>query len=269
MNRRAHLARLARHVPARAATDPLEDAPARPYVYGAQSYSFRKFSLEDAIRMLGELGLDHMEFCAIHFPCDAAHPGFDEVRSTIRAAGVQVPCFGVERFTADHDDNRRKFELAKALGAGILTADPEPESLASLEALCADYDIRVAIHNHGPGARYDGVADTLRAVEGRSPYLGACVDTGHALRSGQAPEEVIAELGARVLCLHLKDWSAQSNRETAVGEGDMNLEAVARNLHATGFAGPIMLEYEEDPDSPVAGMAHGLAAWRTAVCAVG
>jgi len=87
--------------------------------------------------------------------------------------------------------------LIKTIGAG----DPTPESLKWIERFVKEYDIRIAIHNHGPGARYDKVADTLRAVEGRHPFIGACVDTGHCVRSGERPADVIAALGPKMLAL--------------------------------------------------------------------
>jgi len=166
---------------------------------GAQSYSFRKFDLQGAIACLKELGLDEMEFCAVHFPPDAADPGFENVKAAIKAAGIKVPCFGVEGFGADAAANRKKFEFAKALGVEVLTADPAPEAFDNLDVLCEEFKIKIGIHNHGPGARYDKVADTLKAVEGHSPLIGACLDTGHAIRSSEKPHEVVEQLGDRLL----------------------------------------------------------------------
>ncbi len=231
---------------------------------GVQSYSFRNFSFEGSLKQLEALGLSCMEFCAVHFPPDKDAPGFGTVLKTLRDAGVTVPAFGVEQFTDDVDANRRKFEFAKALGAGILSADPSPESFDNLETLCEEFDIEIAIHNHGPEARYDKVADTLDAVSGRNPKIGACVDTGHALRSSEMPDEVIRRLGERVVLVHLKDWRVGGD-EQILGEGDMDLAGVAKALKEIGFAGPLIIEYENSPDNPVPDMKKGLANWRRAV----
>ncbi len=227
---------------------------------GAQSYSFRRFSFEGSLDQLEALGLRIMEFCSVHFPADPADPGFEKVLATLRARGVLVPCFGVEGFTADRAANRRKFELGRALGVECLTADPEPEAFDSLEELVDEFGIRIAIHNHGPGARYDKAADTLRAVEGRHPFIGACVDTGHCLRSGERPSEVIGALDARVLSVHLKDWKI-GGAETILGEGDADLPGVAETLRAVDFSGPIIMEYENSPEGPVPDMRRGLTLW--------
>ncbi|MFO7974792.1 MAG: sugar phosphate isomerase/epimerase, partial [Candidatus Hydrogenedentota bacterium] len=196
---------------------------------GAQSYSFRKFDTRGAVECLKKLGVDTMEFCAVHFPPNAEDPGFAGIKEMLAAEKVLVPCFGVEDFSADTVANRKKFEFGKALGLRVLTADPAPEAFDNLEELVEEFEIKVAIHNHGPGARYDKVEDTLKAVEGRHPSIGACVDTGHYLRSNEQPHKVIEQLGERVVSVHLKDWIIGGD-EQILGEGDMDLAAVAKAL---------------------------------------
>ena len=234
---------------------------------GAQSYSFRNFDVDGAIRCLRNLGLTQMEFCAVHFPPDPGDTELPAIKNKLATAGVTVPCFGVERFSEDAAANRKKFEFAKALGVEMLTADPAPDALDSLDALCEKFQIKIAIHNHGPGARYDGVANTLKAVEARLPFIGACVDTGHVIRSGEVPHEVIRQLGSRVLALHLKDWK-QGGEEQIVGQGDLDLPKTVEALVDIGFSGPIVFEYELDPEGPVPGMKQGLENWRKAVAGV-
>lgn len=227
---------------------------------GAQSYSFRTFDFEGSIRCLNSLGLSIMEYCSIHFPADASAENFDSIKERLAEAGVLAPCFGVESFTADAAANRKKFEFARALGVEILTADPTPDAFDSLDELCEEFQIKIGIHNHGPGARYDGVQDTLKAVQGRHPYIGACVDTGHAIRSGETPHDVIEQLGERVHSLHLKDWRC-GGEEQVLGEGELDLVKVAQAIKDIHFDGPIVMEYELDPDGPVPGMKKGLENW--------
>lgn len=235
---------------------------------GAQSYSFRKFDTRGAIECLKKLGADTMEFCAVHFPPDAGDPGFARIKEMLAAEKVLVPCFGVEAFTEDAAANRKKFEFGKALGVRVLTADPTPEAFDNLETLVEEFQIKIAIHNHGPGARYDKVSDLLKAVDGRHPSIGACVDTGHYLRSDEQPHEALEQLGDRVLSVHLKDWKTGGD-EQILGEGDMDLVAIAKALLSIRFTGPIVMEYEESPENPVPDMRKGLDNWREAVKAAG
>ena len=231
-----------------------------PYRMGAQSYSFRSFGFDDSIKRLKELGLKYMEYCNVHFPCDASHEGFAQVKQRLHEEGVVTLCYGVEGFSGDAAANRKKFELAKALGAEVLTADPAPDSFDNLDALTEEFGIKIAIHNHGPKARYDTLLDTLNAVKHHSPMIGACVDTGHVIRSGEKPHEVIRQLGPRVLSLHLKDWTV-GGEEQILGRGDMDMDAIARELKVLHFTGPIVMEYENSPENPVPEMKIGLDNW--------
>lgn len=232
-------------------------------VIGSQSYSFRHFKFEEAIKCLKELGLSYMEFCSVHFPPDASDPGFAAVKSKIKEYGVVVPSFGVEGFSADEAANRKKFEFGKELGVQMLSADPTPDSFDNLDKLCEEFGIKIAIHNHGPKARYDKASDTLKAIEKHHAAIGACVDTGHSIRSGEKPHDVILALGSRVHSLHLKDWK-HGGEEQILGEGDMDLLEVAKALKKIGFSGPIFMEYENSPENPVPDMKKGLANWQAA-----
>jgi inosose dehydratase len=227
---------------------------------GAQSYSFRQFDFEGSITCLKQLGVPYIEYCSAHFPPDAGHANFARIKHRLEEDGVKTLCFGVEAFTADEAANRKKFEFARALGIEVLTADPTPDAFDSLDRLTEAFGIRIGIHNHGPKARYDKVQDTLNAVKGHSPLIGACVDTGHVIRSGEQPDEVIRQLGARVISLHLKDWKS-GGEEQILGRGDMDRAAVARELKALRFKGPVVMEYENSPENPVPEMKIGLENW--------
>ncbi len=239
-------------------------APYAGFRMGSQSYSFRNFkNPADAIAKLKELGLINMEFCSVHFPPNAADPNFAKIKELIASSGIKVPNYGVEGFGKDDAANRKKFEFAKALGLEMMSADIEKDAFPGVDKLCHEFNIKLAIHNHGPGARYDKVADTLNAIKGSSEMIGACVDTGHVIRSGEKPHEVVKALGARVLSMHLKDWKFGGPEQT-VGEGDMDLVALAKELKGMKFSGPINLEYEDHPDDPVPFMKKGLENWQKA-----
>lgn len=240
-------------------------APGPAFRLGSQSYSFRKFDTAGALSEVKKLGLHNIEFCSVHFPCSATDPGLPAVQALIKESGINVLSYGVESFTADEASNRAKFEFAKALGIGILTADPLPESFDSLDKLTEEFKIKIAIHNHGPNdERYGHVEKVLAAIKDHSPLIGACVDTGHTIRSGEKPHEVLAALGDRVHSMHLKDWIT-GGEEQILGEGNMDLVAVAKTLKDLKFAGPLMIEYENSPENPGPDMAVGIANWQKAV----
>jgi inosose dehydratase len=230
---------------------------------GSQSYSFRMFKFEDSLRELKRLGLNQMEFCSVHFPPDATDANFETIKKTLADQGITAVSYGVEGFSADEAANRKKFEFAKALGAEILSADPTADSFDSLDKLTEEFGIKIAIHNHGPKARYDKVEDTINAVKDHSPMIGACLDSGHCIRSGEKPHESIEKLGDRLISMHLKDW-VLNGPEKILGEGDLDLPAVAKVLKTLQFKGPLMLEYELTPGNPAPEMIQGLANWAKA-----
>ena len=237
---------------------------------GAQSYSFRKFSFEDSIACLKDLGLNTMEFCAVHFPPDADDENFAHVKATVEAAGVDVACFGVEGFSADDAANRKKFEFAKALGIQVLTADPAPDSFDSLDALCAEFGVKIGIHNHGPGALFDKSDDTLNAVKDHDKRIGACVDTGHYIRSDENPVDVIRKLGDRVFALHIKDDTHKGDKgshNVVIGQANLDVVGVFKALKDIKFPadGSISLEYESNPDNPIEDMKDCLAVARESI----
>ena len=242
-----------------------------------KAFSFRNFTLFEALEQTRALGMTEFEANPgqqlspnhdVGMGPDLSEAERDEVREKAEALGVDIVAFGVVTLTADEAQARPIFEFAHDMGIGILVAHPDLDSFDLLEELVEEFGIKVAIHNHGPESNYDKVADTLAAVEGRHPYIGACVDTGHVIRSQEEPHEVVEALGERVHSLHLKDWE-YGEGETIVGEGDMDLSALANALRAVAFDGPIALEYELQPDNPSPDMAIGLFNWRFAVLQAG
>jgi len=147
------------------------------------------------------------------------------------------------------------FEFAKAAGIPTITADPAPEAFKNLDELVKEFDIRIAIHNHGPKHRYNKVVDVLRAIEGHDERIGACADLGHFIRSAENPVEVIRLLKGRLYGVHLKDFKDMQDATKGVilGKGHLDVPAVVTALVQTGFpkTGALSLEYEENPQNPL------------------
>ncbi len=238
---------------------------------GMQSYSLRKFDVIEAIRKTQELGLNHIEIFPGHFPPESDESRVDQVRAALKESGVALSAYGVVRLGPDEAANRRYFQFARKLGIPSLSADPDPtdETMALVEKLAAEHGIKIAIHNHGPGSRYSTVEDVLKVAEGRNEYIGACVDTGHFLRSGVDPVEAIRRLGKRVHGVHLKDWAGVEGEWPVFGEGKLDMVAVFRSLKEIGFTGFISIEYEAHPDEPMDYLRRCVAAIQEALAKAG
>lgn len=222
---------------------------------GLQSYSLRTFSVEDAIKHAAALGFAHMEFYSGHFSDESNPAEIESMKQTMDAAGMKMLGHGVHKFTTDHDANRKKFVFAKAVGLRCLTADPAPDSFESLDRLVKEFDVRVAIHNHGPRHRYNKAIDVLNACEPYDQRIGACADLGHFIRSGEDAVQVIRLLGSRLYGIHLKDFAEMKDKTRGVilGEGHLDVEGVFAALAHVKFPadGCLSLEYEENEKDPI------------------
>ena len=223
---------------------------------GLQSYTLRGFKVDRAIEMMQSLGLHSVEFFDAHFPVASTDEQIAAMKKSTAAAGIKIMGHGVNPFSKNHDANRRYFEFAKKAGIRNISADPSEDSFDSLDKLCEQYDIRIAIHNHGPGARYDKVTDVLNAVTGHHKNIGACADLGHYIRSAEDPVKVITLLEGRLFGIHLKDFKEQKANTQGVilGKGHLDVEGVFRALKKVNFPadGCLSLEYEENEKDPIA-----------------
>ncbi|MCS7208846.1 MAG: sugar phosphate isomerase/epimerase [Fimbriimonadales bacterium] len=235
-----------------------------PFKMGVQSYSMRKMGLEAMLRATRELGLRYIEAFMAHLPYFTAPDKWGELRQTVAKSGVEVLAYGVVSFGADEKPSRTIFEFAHAMGIPVITADPAPESFRYLPRLCEEFKIRVAIHNHGPGTRYDTIRSVEEALRGQPESIGACIDTAHFLRSGEDPVEAARRFGKRVHAVHLKDVKERT-RYTLLGQGDLNMVEFLRVLRRIEFQGCLALEYEENADNPLPDLRACLEAVRTAL----
>lgn len=240
-----------------------KDSPYGPFKMGIQSYSLRAFNVDQALAHTKDLGLHYWESYIAHVPLTTDLAQVATFKAKLEAAGVKMLAHGVHGFGTDKAANRRIFEGASALGVTTLSADPAPESFDHLEELVEEFKINIAIHNHGPGSRYDKISSVVNAVQGRHKRIGACVDTGHFLRSKESPVAAIEALGKRVYGCHLKDVK-NATEFTIVGKGDLDVLGVLKALKKLKFKEVMALEYEENPQNPISDLRECLAAVRAA-----
>jgi L-ribulose-5-phosphate 3-epimerase len=177
------------------------------------AYTFRKFSIFECIDKTAALGLKYMSLSG-SVSLDGSNSlttvqlsdkDADAIRAAAAAKGIKLVNIGVVQLPPDEAKSRKVFEFAKKMGIDTLVAEPEPAALDTVEKLCKEYNIKVAIHDHPRPSHYWNPDTVLEAVKGRTPLMGACADTGHWLRSGLDAVECLKKLEGRVICLHFKD----------------------------------------------------------------
>ena len=245
------------------------DDPYRGLPIGVQSFSLRNYNVVDAVRHIQGMGLHFVEFYSKHLNPNATAAQLAENRQLLERAKVTLSAHGVNRFSKDHEANRKVFEFAKRAGIRNITANPTPDSFDSLDKLVAEYNIRIAIHNHGPGALYDSIDSVKKAVAGHHKLIGACVDTGHFIRSKEDPVKAVHELGPRVFGVHMKDEEKQEKKShnVVIGSGHLDVLGLFKALKKVSFPadGSLSLEYEANPSNPIDDMKQCLAVAREAI----
>ncbi len=228
---------------------------------GVQSYTFRNFDLEPALKRIQELGLKNAEFYSKHIPPGSSSDKLKEILRLCKEYDVTPVGFGVQGFSKNHDANKKVFEFGEVIGLKYLSADPDPDSFDSLDKLCEEYKIAIAIHPHGPSGkglhRWYSAEVILRAVKDHHKLIGSCLDTGHLIRSAQLGENLdpaaqVRLMGARNFAMHLKDHDNKRRTDVVFGapEGALDVVGVLKALQEVKFTGTISIEYEANPADP-------------------
>jgi sugar phosphate isomerase/epimerase len=233
---------------------------------GIASYSFRKFSRTQAIQMAKELGTPYLNVKDFHLKMESTPAEIDAAKKEFADAGIVLVGCGNVSFQKDEEaDIRSKFEYAKRAGFPLIVCAPTAVTLPKLEKYVKEYDIKIAVHNHGPEDKnFPTPQSVLKAVKGMDPRCGLCMDIGHTSRTGVDIIESIQEAGPRLLDMHTKDLADKMVRESqvAVGDGLLPLPGIFRQLVRMKYAGCVNLEYEIHDTDPMPGMIKSFAYMR-------
>jgi len=245
-----------------------------PIQLGLASYTFRNFTREQMIGFLKQINVDSLNAKDVkdHLPAD--EKGEAKALADYAAAGVKLHAAGAIYFRKDEDaDIRSKFEYCKRAGIPVIVAgDPTPETLPRVEKFVKEYDIKIAIHNHGPeDPVWPSPLDILKLVKNLDPRIGCCIDVGHTVRAGTDVVQAIHEVGPRLFNVHMKDLANFQSKESqvAVGDGKMPIREIFAALIETKYKGFVDLEYEIHADDPMPGVTASFAYMRGVLAGMG
>jgi sugar phosphate isomerase/epimerase len=245
-----------------------------PIRLGLASYTFRSFTRAQMIGFLKQLHVADLNVKDVkdHLPMDPA----EEVPALAdyAAAGIKLHAAGAIYFRNNEDaDIRAKFDYCKRAGISVIVAgDPTPEMLPRIEKFVREYDIRIAIHNHGPEDKlWPSPLDVLQSLTNTDPRIGCCIDVGHTVRAGADLVESIHKVGPRLFNVHMKDLTDFHSRESqvAVGDGIMPVREMFAALIAIQYNGFVDLEYEIHADDPMPGVLSSFAYMRGVLSGMG
>jgi L-ribulose-5-phosphate 3-epimerase len=232
------------------------------------SYSYRKFSIFDAIDKTAALGVKYMSVSGHVLigtnnltTIDLPDKDMEAIKAKMISDGIHWPFvnIGVVDLSANEAKSRKVFEFAKKWGIDTLVAEPPSNSWDTVDKLCKEYNIKVAIHEHSKGhSIYWDPEVVLAAVKDRTPLMGDCADIGHWEESGLDPLECLKKLDGRIICLHFKDNDemGQKGHNVPWGTGVGNPKAWMEELKRQNFHGAFCIEYEYNENNPDPDMAE-------------
>jgi inosose dehydratase len=232
---------------------------------GVTTYTLRQFKLDEAIAMTKKAGVKYISLKDMHLPLKSTPAQRAEARKKIEDAGLILLGGGVIYMKNDEQEIRNAFDYAKDTGMPTIVCSPDPEGLDTVEKMAKEYDIRIAIHNHGPGdKKYPSPLDVLKMVGNRDARMGICMDVGHTVRIGQDPVDAINTCAKRLYDFHMKDVTAAkaSGGATEVGKGVIDIVGVLKALTKLKYSYHVALEYEAKGDDPMPGMIESYAYMR-------
>lgn len=253
------------------AAEPSEPAaPAVPFVLGMASYTLRQFPVDQAIEMTKRLGLTRICFKDFHLKLDATPEVIAETVAKVKAAGLDLYAGGVIYMKTEAEVDRA-FAYAKAAGFKMIIGVPTYDLLPYTNKKVQEYDMPVAIHNHGPdNPLFPTPQSAYERIASLDRRLGLCMDVGHTQRSGVDPAESAEKYFDRLFDIHIKDVSGSDakGQTVEIGRGVIDIPKLVKTLVRLGFKGTLALEYEKDAKDPLPGSAESIGYLRGVIAAL-
>ncbi len=250
----------------------LTAAPSEELKLGVASYSLRKFSRPQAIEIIKKLGVRYVCIKEFHLRYADSQAERQAGRKEFEDAGLVIVGGGTVYMQKDDDaDIRFYFDYARDSGMPLMVIGPTRQTLPRIERFVKEYNIKVAVHNHGPEDKHFPTPESaLEVIRNMDPRVGLCVDVGHTARAGVDPVASIRRAGSRVLDVHIKDLRDTNKRgsDCPVGEGVLPIVEIFRELKRINYQGSVNLEYEIEADNPFLGMAKSFAYMRGVLAAL-
>lgn len=228
---------------------------------GIASYTYSKLPLEKAVDGIRRLGVHYVSIKDSHLPLKSSAEQRKEVAQKFKDAGLTPLSCGVIGMKTNEADLRNAFEYARDAGIPTIVCSPVHEALPALEKLVKEFDIRLAIHNHGPSDKlWPSPFDVWEGVKSMDSRIGLCIDVGHTARCDVDPADAIRKCAPRLFDVHMKDLQKQDPRSPVieVGRGVLDIRGILQALLDTKFAYHVGLEYEKDMNDPQAGAAESI-----------
>lgn len=232
---------------------------------GVASYSLRSFPAADALKDIQRLGVRYLSLKDVHLPLTATSEQRRQLRQQAQDLGLTITSCGVIYLENDDAKMRQAFDYVRDLGASVAVIGLYRETLPMLDKVIRDYDLKAAIHNHGPNdKRFPSPLEVYDAVKGLDQRIGLCIDIGHTFRMHEDLVADVKKTHDRLYSMHFKDLDSDhiDAKGVPVGRGALPIVPLLSELLRSGYKEEIQLEYEVEPKDPVPGMAESFGFMR-------
>ncbi len=235
-------------------------SPADTFSIGMAGYTFKEFTVDQTIEMMTRIGVTNLSVKDFHMPLNSTQDQINSVLAKFNAAGIKVYTVGVIYMKSEEAVDQA-FAYARMAGVKMIVGAPEYMLLPYVEKKVKQYDIKLAIHNHGPdNPLYPNPADIWDHVKNLDPGIGICIDIGHTKRDGQDPAVDIERFSSRIFDVHIKDvdGATKDGQTVEIGRGIIDIPGVVKALRKINFTGKCSLEFEKDMKDPLPGICESI-----------
>ena len=237
------------------------DDPWHGLKIGVATYTLRGLPTDAAIKAVLRVGLPYVSIKDVHLPMKTTPDERKAIAQKFKDAGLTPLSCGNVGMTNDEFNIRAAFEYARDIGLPTMVCAPSPDSLPLLDKMVKEFDIKLAIHNHGPeDKRFPAPTDVWKAVQPYDKRIGLCIDVGHSARAGDDPAKAILKYHDRLYDLHLKDLAniTPKTANVEVGRGVLDIKGILAALLKIGYKYQAAFEYEKDGGDPLPGLAESV-----------
>jgi inosose dehydratase len=227
---------------------------------GIADYTFLNFDIPQSIRMMQRLDIHQMTIKNFHLPYDSSKEKIDEVVKQYNDGGISIYGVGVI-YMKNKAEVDQAFEYAKNAGVSLIIGVPEHDQIDYVQEKVKSYNIKLAIHNHGPEDKmYPGPQIAYDLIKNKDPRMGLCLDIGHAQRAGVDPAKAVLKYDKRIFDMHIKDVTkaAQDGKAIEAGRGIIDFPALVKALRKIKYPGHCGIEFEKDMKDPFPGIAESV-----------
>jgi len=235
---------------------------------GVCSYSLRSFPVAEALQDTKRLGVHYLSLKEVHLPLSSTPEQRKQLRQQAADLGLTITSCGVIYLKDAEADMRQAFDYVRDLGASIAVVGVSRDQLPTLDKVIRSYDLKAAIHNHGPNdKRFPSPLEVYDAIKSLDRKIGVCMDIGHTFRMHEDLVSDIKKTNDRLYSMHFKDLESDhvDAKGVPVGTGVMPIIPALRELVRSGYTGEVQLEYEIEPKDPLPGAAESLGFMRGAL----